>query len=98
VAAGLPPSEFWDQSYPSFAWIMHGANQRMRAQRDLALAQAWHGERFARTERLKPLSDYLDEMGGRPRRKMKPAEIIARFRQMAEGGAAIRITKVEPNG
>ena len=91
----MPPSEFWDQSFVSFAWIMHGARQRMLAQRDAAVAAAWHGERFARTERLRPLGEYLDELGGRPRLKMKPNEVLARLRAMAERGAAIKISKVD---
>lgn len=69
---------------------MEGAARRARREQELAILQAWHGEAFARTKRLKGLSDYL----GEKKKAQTPEEMLAVFRSFQSRGAPMNIRQV----
>ena len=71
---------------------MEGRARAANRDVEAAVAQAWHGEAFAREKRLKPLSKYLG--GLKPQKPQGPAEMLAIFRDLQARGAGIEIAKV----
>lgn len=93
MAAGFDPVAFWLQTPRLYGAAMAGAAKRIQREAELALAQAWFGERFHRTKKLKPLPTYLAEM--RPRKSQTPADMLAALRALQAAGAPITIRKQE---
>lgn len=61
---------------------------------DLAIAQAWHAEAFARQKRLKPLAKYLSVQP----RAQSASEMLGALREMQARGAPMTIVKNEGQG
>ena len=61
---------------------------------------AWQGERFAREDKLKPLSQYQRQAKTkrRPSRRQRPAETLAVYEALASSGAPIKITRIVRGG
>lgn len=55
----MNPDSFWKQTPRTFIAIMEGRAHAAKQDYELAVAQAWHGEVFARQKKLKNLSQYL---------------------------------------
>lgn len=74
---------------------MRGWKARRQDDYDLALFGAHHAERFARTERLMPLSHYLRERKQPAEKPVQtPAERLTAFRALAARGSPITIELV----
>lgn len=86
----MPPGEFWVQTPRSFVAILDGRSRAAKQDYELAVAQAWHTEAFARTKRLKRLIDYLKEP-----KAQTPEEILAAFRSFQSHGAPMEIEQLE---
>lgn len=92
MAAGLNPTDFWQQTPKSFVAIMEGAARRQKREYELTVVGAWHAEAFARQKRLKKLGDYL---GDKPKaRRQTPEEMFAVIQQFKAGGAPMNIREV----
>jgi hypothetical protein len=90
---------FWDQSVATYNAAMNGAATRRKLDHELAMAGAWHGERFRREgKRLKPLGHYLRQLrdDGKSLAK-KTAEIASTFKAMAARGLDIKVRRI-PKG
>jgi len=69
---------------------MEGAARRQKREFELAVTGAWHAEAFARSKRLKKLSDYLQPKAT----ASTPAEMLAVLRELQAGGAPMNIRRV----
>jgi hypothetical protein len=65
---------------------------------ELALYGAWQSERFARVDKLKPLSSYLKETRkkpvGRVGDRQTPQEMLAALQNIAGTGVALKIERI----
>lgn len=78
---------------------MTGAATRRKLDHELAMAGAWHGERFRREgKRLKPLGHFLRQLrdDGKNLAK-KTAELASAFQAMAKRGLNIKVRRI-PKG
>jgi hypothetical protein len=79
------------ESPASFVNAMEGAAEMRREAYDLALAQAWHTEAFAREKRLKKLSDYQGKKSGK---RSVAADAVAFFHSLKARGVPVEIRRV----
>lgn len=77
------------QTPRTFIAIMEGAARAAKQQFEMFVSGAWHGEAFARTKRLKPLSDYLTEHVDQ-----RPPDLLSAFREMKARGVSVDIKKL----
>lgn len=68
---------------------MEGLSRAAKHQFELAVTNAWHGETFARTKRLKKLSTYL-----KPKGSETPADMLGAFKAFRHAGLPINIRKL----
>jgi hypothetical protein len=61
---------------------------------DLALSNAWHGEAFARTKRLKKFSAYVGNESVEGRRAPDEVGVLTLFREMQAHGKDVKITRL----
>jgi hypothetical protein len=72
---------------------MEGAARRQKRAFDLVIIGAWHTEAFARTKKLKALSDYVGDKP-KPFKATTPEQMLAAFQAMQAGGAPLNIREV----
>ena len=72
---------------------MEGRARAAKQAFDLSIAQAWHTAAFARTKKLKKLSDYLKATGA-PAKAQTPAEMLEVFKSFQQRGAGMTIRRV----
>lgn len=96
VASGFDPDTFWAQTPGTFQIVMEGVRKRLQRERDDRIALAWETAAFTRTERLKPLKQYL---GNGPAKRQAPSEMLAALRAFQAAGANMTIRRVpHPTG
>ncbi|MEG3152997.1 hypothetical protein U1769_24150 [Sphingomonas sp. ZT3P38] len=74
-----------------FVAVMKGRAHAAKEQRDLAIWQAWQGERFARTKKLKDLSEYLS---GGSKEPVQPEVVLDAMLTLQAQGAAMTVRRV----
>lgn len=93
--ADFEPDLFWHQTPLHFRLAMRGVRQRLSAEADAHLRQAWWSGAFAGLTQskggLKPLEHYLRRS---EQRRRTPADLHAVFQSMQAHGAPMTIRKV----
>ena len=72
---------------------MEAVSRRHKREFDLTVSGAWHAEAFARTKKLKKLSEYV---GDKPKsvKATTPDEMFAVLQMMKAGGAPLNIRTI----